>query len=111
MPGTDFLAPIKNDQSWKNNILSFIKPKRYFHYRTNIDLSQTVAIIPTYKPGIQVYKLVKDLVRWNKNMWIIVVNDCSPQEYDLLFQDINKLSEKVSILKTPKNKLKAGVFK
>ncbi len=71
------------------------------------------AIIPSYKPGDLTYRLVGDILRWNNNVRIFVVDDSTPLEHDeghRIFKKIDTLSSRVTILRTPENKLKAAAI-
>lgn len=71
------------------------------------------AIIPSFKPGKETTRLVQDLLRWNEDIQIYVVDDSTPIEYEekhRIFECIKTLSPQVIVLRTPKNKMKAGAI-
>src|SRR3989344_1039317 len=96
------------------NFRSFIIPAR--HPASHFDYSTTrvCAIIPTFLPSEITLKLVRDLVRWNKDLLVYVVDDCSPEEHiesARLLRRIASVSyHRVILLRTPTNKLKAGAL-
>lgn len=110
MLATNFIKTRGNGQNFGGLFLSFIQPKKSLRISPKIELNKTVAIIPTFKPGEAVLKLIKDLSRWNRNMAIFVVNDCSPAEYDAIFEKIKNFSDEIRVLRTPTNKMKSGAI-
>ncbi|MBC7836269.1 glycosyltransferase family 2 protein [Acetobacteraceae bacterium] len=71
------------------------------------------AIVPSFKPGILTVRLVEDLLRWNESLEIYVVDDCTPNLYEEtfgFFTRIKGLSDRVTVLRTPINKMKAGAI-
>lgn len=101
------------------NGLQEIKAKNFFIPNCtpgdNQDLNARVcAIIPTHKPSpIWTVKLVKDLLHWNKKIDIVVVDDCTPLKYEEeygVFKKIKDLSSRVTLIRTPQNRLKAGAI-
>lgn len=83
--------------------------------------SQTIAlgkfpicsIVPSYKPGRLTVELIQNLIEWNKDLTVLVVDDCTPESYEnehKIFQKISLISDRVQIIKTPKNKMKAGAL-
>ena len=92
---------------------NFLVPTRYPKSFFDVEKARVCAIIPTYKPGKITERLIKDLVRWNPNIWVYVVDDCTPQghgESDQMFERIAACSPKVMLLRTPANSLKAGAL-
>ncbi len=86
---------------------NFINPKTYSEFFIVPNLT-SIAIIPSYKPGDAIKKLIKDIVTFNHLAQVIVVNDSSPKEFDVIFQEIKELSDRIILLRTPTNYLKAG---
>ena len=84
------------------------------HERAPFDFgSATIAaIVPTYKPQALTVRLVQDLLRASPNLFVYVVDDCTPKEEgsDAIFKRIATISERVTLLHTPENKLKAGAL-
>ncbi len=92
---------------------SFIVPARYARSPFNAEALRVCAIIPTFKPGIITVRLVEDLVRWNPRLRVYVVDDCTPREYTegvRIFEQITRISSRVTLLRTPVNALKAGAL-
>lgn len=74
---------------------------------------RVVAIVPSFKPSKLTVRLVKDLLRWNKDISVYVVDDATPKKYKaehLIFDSIRTLSPDVVVLRTPRNKMKAGAI-
>lgn len=95
--------------------LSFFVPvRRKAEKSVDVSKKRIVAIIPTYKPETTTYNLVKQLILWNRNIRVIVVDDCTPEDASKrTITDIKKLarrSKRVTYLRTPLNKLKAGAL-
>ncbi|PIR83993.1 hypothetical protein COU18_01125 [Candidatus Kaiserbacteria bacterium CG10_big_fil_rev_8_21_14_0_10_51_14] len=104
------LAP--NQKASKIGFKSFVVPAR--HARTSFAYEQARAcvIIPTYAPGELTRRLVEDLLRWNPNIFVYVVDDSTPKER---LESVSILREllsfsRVTLLRTPENKLKAGAL-
>jgi poly-beta-1,6-N-acetyl-D-glucosamine synthase len=58
-------------------------------------------------------KLVKDLIAFNPDIMVVVVDDCTPEAHENLngtFNAIRAISERVTFLRTPQNKMKAGAI-
>ena len=97
----------------ESDLKSFILPKRYPKIPVAYERLHITAIIPTYKPERLTVKLVASIVEWNPNVRIVVVDDCTPIEYRegaALFEKIASFSEKVTVLRTPVNKMKAAAL-
>ncbi|MDO8514318.1 MAG: glycosyltransferase family 2 protein [bacterium] len=94
------------------NLKNFVLPTRYPRASFDFETAHVVAIIPTYKPEELTVKLVADLTKWNPHIRVIVVDDCTPQsaESTRIFGEISSISERVTLLRTPVNKLKAGAL-
>ena len=74
---------------------------------------EVLAIIPSFKPGKLCIKLVEDLIKWNPNLIVCVVDDATPKDYEAehhIFEKIRAISKRVLVLRTPENKLKAGAI-
>jgi cellulose synthase/poly-beta-1,6-N-acetylglucosamine synthase-like glycosyltransferase len=82
--------------------------------RDNVAYNASVyAIIPTHKPRKITVQLVRDLIRWNPDVTVCVVDDCTPKEYEAqhhIFRSIRKLSPDVRYFRTQENRLKAGAI-
>ena len=92
---------------------SFVVPAR--HARSHFEYEQTrvCAIIPTYAPSNLTRRLVEDLLRWNPNIFVYIVDDSTPKEHSesiVFFRGIVSISPRVIVLRTPVNKLKAGAL-
>lgn len=92
---------------------TFILPLRHarkdFSYRD----AKVCAIIPTYAPGKFTLRLVRDLLKWNPNIFVILVDDCTPEgnkESTRFFAKMRAIPRRVTLLRTPVNKLKAGAL-
>lgn len=88
-------------------------PSRHLRYSFAFDTARVSVIIPTYAPGELTFRLVQDLVRWNHGIEIYVVDDCTPRDFAgsvELFHKIAAVSPRVTVLRTPVNKLKAGAL-
>ncbi len=105
----------QNSISSMQHIASFVVPHR-FQNKVQSATSHpcaVVAIIPSFKPGPLTVKLVSDLLRWNDELCIYVVDDCTPESYEheyAYFASIAKMSDRVTLLRTPVNKMKAGAI-
>jgi len=94
-------------------IKNFIIPHKFNKNSTDISQHRVVAIIPSFKPKEITIRLVNDLLRFNNDMRICVVDDSTPEDYELehrIFERIRTISERVIVLRTPENKLKAGAI-
>ncbi len=74
--------------------------------------ARVCAIIPTFAPGELTLQLVRDLVKWNPKILVYVVDDCTPGDMGktALFETIVSVSDRVTLLRTSENKLKAGAL-
>lgn len=71
------------------------------------------AVVPTYKPGATALRLVEDLLRYNKKLEVVVVDDSTPEDYAPSMEVLERLramGERVVVLRTPHNRLKAGAL-
>lgn len=106
-------APAKPIQRMKFEFKNFILPRRYAKSSFNFEKANVYAVIPTYKPGELTVRLVKDLIRWDSNIVVCVVDDCTPQDYKEsihIFEEIRAISNRVTLIRTPFNTLKAGAL-
>lgn len=92
---------------------SFVVP--HVHAREPLKIAQTnvCAVIPTYAPGPLTYRLAADLVRWNPGIYIYIVDDSTPRQYldcMKILEDVILISDKIRVVRTPANKLKAGAL-
>ena len=77
---------------------------------------KVVVLIPTYKPTSITSKLVKDIVNFNSDVRVIVIDDCTPIDESLsmqVIQSIKSLSRRnrrITVLRTSENQLKAGAL-
>ena len=91
---------------------NFFIPTRYPQSLFDVEKAKVCTIIPTYKPGRITEKLVEDLVRWNPDVRVCVVDDCTPRGYkesERIFENIAAIPQ-VTLLRTPANALKAGAL-
>ncbi len=71
------------------------------------------AVVPTYKPGATALRLVKDLLHYNPKLAVVVVDDCTPLDYAPsapVLAALRSLGPRVTVLRTPRNRLKAGAL-
>ena len=72
-------------------------------------------VIPTYKPSIETYNLIKSISDWFPKVSIVVVDDSSPNDSETqnIFSMISELARfnyKIIILRTAENQMKAGAL-
>lgn len=94
-------------------ISTFVLPARYAHAPRSAKGVSVCAILPTYKPTALTLLLAKELLRWNPDLLLVVVDDCTPEnhaESAAVFARMRKLSSRLTLLRTPANKLKAGAL-
>ena len=92
---------------------TFIIPARSTKKEVDYTLIRVAAILPTYRPSEITERLVRDLVRFNQHLLVYVVDDCTPSscaESHAVLARIAECNERVRLLKTPENKLKAGAL-
>ena len=91
---------------------NFLFPTRFTASSFDYDAARVAAIVPTYKPGELTVKLVEDLVRWDPNISVYVVDDHTPRSpaSASVFERIAAVSRNVVVLCTPVNKMKAGAL-
>ncbi|NTV31332.1 glycosyltransferase [candidate division WWE3 bacterium] len=114
MQSSTVQKPISWWQAWRSLFL----PHQFHGSITNDQAhgKNVAVIIPTYRPGELTISLVLDLAKWNKNIkHIVVVDDCSPESPELheifsKLQAISKEDNRVTLLRTPQNRLKAGAL-
>ncbi len=98
----------------KRRIVSNFFVPHKFDECEKIDKLKIVAIVPSFKPGQISVRLINDLLCWNDNITVYIVDDSTPIEYELenkIFEKIRALSQdRVVLLRTPQNKLKAGAI-
>ena len=100
-------------QRIKFEFKNFILPKRYARSHFDFRKATVCAVIPTYKPGEITVRLVENLIRWDTNIVVYVVDDCTPRDYEAsihIFEDIQSISDRVTLIRTPANTLKAGAL-
>lgn len=70
------------------------------------------AVVPTYKPGATAFRLAEDLLRYNPGLTVVVVDDSTPLEDASMdvFERLRALGPRVTVLRTPQNRLKAGAL-
>jgi len=93
---------------------TFVLPRSFKQAGADTDRHISIcAIIPSFMPDILTLRLVQDILKWNPQTHIYVVDDSTPysaEESHSIFKQIAKLSKRVTLLRTPKNKLKAGAI-
>lgn len=71
------------------------------------------AVVPTYKPGATALRLVENLLANNPKLLVVVVDDCTPPGFAPsipVLARLQALGPRVTILRTPQNRLKAGAL-
>jgi cellulose synthase/poly-beta-1,6-N-acetylglucosamine synthase-like glycosyltransferase len=104
---------IPRPQTPKIGLKSFIIPARHPRSHFEYERARICVIIPTYTPSTLTRKLVDDILRWNPNIFVYVVDDSTPKEHSesaLFFRGIVSISPRVTVLHTSVNKLKAGAL-
>ena len=102
--------------SWKaagKDLKSFVVPARALRRPFRVEAVKVCAIIATYGPGPLARRLVDDLLRWNPNVSIYIVDDCTPRKRRAglpTLKHVAAISDRIQILRTPRNKLKAGAL-
>lgn len=79
-----------------------------------IPAHSVTAIVPTFKPSALTVGLIKEILSFNpeEGFQVVVVDDCTPHEYEEehhFFQEMKSL-DRVTYLRTPQNKMKAGAI-
>ncbi len=80
-----------------------------------LDKKIVAAIIPTYKPKMITYRLIKNMTKWYPDMMIVVVDDSTPsscKNFKIIkkIKQLARLNTRVTYLRTPVNRLKAGAL-
>lgn len=73
----------------------------------------TSAVVPTYKPGPALLRLVEDLLRYTPKLSVVVVDDCTPPSHAPsapILARLRAMGPRVAVLRTPRNALKAGAL-
>src|SRR3989344_6334700 len=94
-------------------ISNFVVPKKYEKSSFGAQKATVCALIPTYKPGFLTLRLVGDFARWNPGIEIFVIDDCTPSGTEgsqMVFKRVAAVSDRVTLLRTPVNTLKAGAL-
>src|SRR3989344_8638077 len=92
----------------KNFIVPRLAPAGHKVYEPNVS-----TVVPTYKPGATALRWVGDLLRSTPKLQVVVVDDCTPQDYApsaAVLERLRALKDRVVILRPPRNKLKAGAL-
>ena len=93
---------------------NFVLPREYERTHVEMEKVQVCAVVPAYKPGVLTIQLVEDLLRWSQELRVYVVDDCTPEDYGEAFEIFERIlalsSERVVVIRTPSNKLKAGAL-
>lgn len=94
------------------HLKTFLLPHRYKMQNQGHEAVVAI-IIPSFKPSKITLKLVQDIHTWHPNFQIYLVDDCTPLGSDpsslSVFEEARKI-EKVTVLRTPTNRLKAGAI-
>ena len=107
------MLPLLSSKPKEVDLRTFVVPAFYRRVKYDVSNAHTCAIIPTYGPGKITLQLVKDLLRYDPRIHIYVVNDCTPQDFKesaLIFGTLAGMGARVTLLRTPENKLKAGAL-
>lgn len=106
------LRGVYTQTSTTPTLRSFVLPT--LHKRVGFDFGKAriAAIVPTYKPRALTVRLIQALLRSSPNIFVYVVDDCAPREEgsEAIFKRIATISKRVTLLRTPRNKLKAGAL-
>jgi len=101
-------------QTTPSLLKSIISPRRFNDRpKKSFEKVRVFAIIPSFKPRAITTQLIEDLVRWNPSLTIILVDDCTPSSYlpgAEIFKKCTSISERVTLIRTPENTLKAGAI-
>ncbi len=101
-------APLK-----KLKARTFFVPARGERQMANYASVSVAVILPTYRPTKLTERLVRDLVAYNPLLVVYVVDDCTPEEFTesiVILGRLRTLSDRVHLLRTPVNNLKAGAL-
>lgn len=83
--------------------------------RSKKDINIAV-IIPTYRPNNNLYRLTQDIIKYNPNIKLVIVNDSTPKELITCkkvfakIKNLQKSNKNITLLTTPSNSLKAGAL-
>lgn len=99
------------------NFSSFFIPKtpaKKSYEATFYDKNVSV-VIPTYKPSLDTYNLIKSISDWFPKVSIVVVDDSSPldpqtQNIFTMISELARSNYKIIILRTAENQMKAGAL-
>ena len=82
--------------------------RRHFAYKS----ARVAIVIPTYAPDEVMRRLVHDCLRFNPNTVLYIVDDSTPstRESTALFQELSRVSQRLTLLRTTCNRLKAGAL-
>lgn len=97
----------------KIRLRSFVVPVRHTRSHFEYSRARICVIVPTYAPSKLTRRLIEDLIRWNPTLFVYVVDDSTPREdwaSASLLRRIVGISRRVTVLRTPTNKLKAGAL-
>jgi len=95
------------------HLKNFFIPRRYPRSDAGSHSVRVAAIIPAFKPDALAIQLVRNLIHWNPDIAVYVVDDCTPEPYEALhniFAAIRSISRRVTVLRTPANRMKAGAI-
>jgi len=96
-----------------SSLACFVMPLKTQRGQVEFERQKVCAIIPAYNPGECFVSLVEDLLRWNPNIMLYIVDDSTPisfSEAHSIFRRVKELSSRVILLRTPYNSLKAGAL-
>lgn len=100
--------------STRVSLKQFLMPALQERVPVAYESLRIAAIVPTYNPDSLSARLVEDLIRWNPRLQVYVVDDCTPKnkgkEGRAIFRRIASLGRRVTLLRTPRNTLKAGAL-
>ena len=96
----------------RSPLRSFVVPIRYARSPFDYRCATICLIIPTYAPDTVTRQLVEDALRWNPNMFICIVDDSTPTQHTESLSVLQSMAgiDRVTLLRTDKNKLKAGAL-
>lgn len=88
-------------------------PRHYERRAIRTQDALVAVILPTYAPSAMTSQLVEDLLRYNANLFVYVVDDATPSACSAsleVLRHIARISERVTVLRTSRNMLKAGAL-
>lgn len=77
---------------------------------------RVVALIPTYKPTKTTLRLVQDVLEYNPNIRVIVIDDSTPRDSAesmkvlTAIKSLSKKDSRLELLRTPTNRMKAAAL-